>query len=177
MFIDTRPSHKFAWAKWLSGLLLLAALFVMPHSSFADAASLRATKVHGELDKGYSKHYLALEPTQRDAIITLTLNIEPQDKRRVANKVNLLLLTEDGLRRVQAGEKPEDMAFATGNPTIVDRDAPPKLIFNKTAEFKASGRGVYTVIVYSRAPIPTTYTLTAENAEIVDVSGQVEALR
>jgi hypothetical protein len=154
--------------------LLLIVLLIIPLSSFANE-SLRATKVYGELAKGYSKHYLAVEPTQRDAIITLSLTIEPQDVRRVANKVNILLLTDDDLRRVQAGDKPEDLAFATGNPTVVDRDAPPKQIFNKTASFKASGRGTYTVIVYSRAPIPTSYTLTAENAELVDGSGQVEA--
>lgn len=176
MFIDFKPVRKPIGIKLLSSLLLLAVLLLTPMTSFADDASLRATKVHGELDKGYSKHYLLIEPTQRDAIITLTLNIEPQDKRRVANKVNLLLLTEDGLRRVQAGDKPEDLAFATGNPTIVDRDAPPKQIFNKTASFKASGNGPYTVVVYSRGPIPTSYTLTAENAEIVDGSSQVEAV-
>lgn len=175
MLIDTKPSRKLAWFKLLGGLLLLAALMLLPQTSFADDASLRATTVHGELEKGYSKHYLKLEPTERDAIITLTLHIEPQDKRRVANKVNLLLLTDDGLRRVLAGDRPEDLAFATGNPTSVERDAPPKQIFNKTASFKASSRGAYTVIVYSRAPIATAYTLSAENAEIVDDSGQVEA--
>jgi len=174
MFIDFKPVRKPTWIKLLGSLLLIAVLLMTPMTSFAD--DLRATKVHGELDKGYSKHYLRIEPTQRDAIITLILNIEPQDKRRVANKINLLLLTEDGLRRVQAGDKPEDLAFATGNPTIVDRDAPPKQIFNKTASFKASGNGPYTVVVYSRGPIPTSYTLTAENAEIVDGSSQVEAV-
>ena len=175
MFINFKPIHKVSWTRLPVGLLLLSVLFTMPLTSFANDASLRATRVHGELDKGYSKHYLALEPTQRDAIITVTLNIEPQDARRVANKVNLLLLDEDDLRRAQAGVKPEDVAFATGNPTVIDRDAPPKLLFNKTASFKASGRGVYTVIVYNRAPIPTSYTLLVENAEIVDESGQVEA--
>ena len=176
MFRHIQSIRPLTWAKLAGTLLLLAALTLLPLTSFAEDAGLRATKVHGELAKGYSKHYLALEPTQRDAIVTVTLNIEPQDQRRVANKVNLLLLVEDDLRRVLAGEKPEDLAFATGNPTNVDRDAPPKLIFNKSAEFKASGRGVYTVIVYSRAPIPTTYTLTAENAVIVDDSGQVTAV-
>jgi hypothetical protein len=176
MFHHIQSIRLLAWTKVASGLLLLAALMVLPLTSFAEDASLRATKVHGELAKGYSKHYLALEPTQRDAIVTVTLNIEPQDQRRVANKVNLLLLDEDDLRRVLAGDKPDDLAFATGNPAVVDRDAPPKLIFNKNASFKASGRGVYTVIVYSRAPIPTTYTLTAENAVIVDGSGQVTAV-
>lgn len=175
MFRHIQSIRSLPWPKLLLGLLLLAALTVLPLTSFAEDASLRATKVHGELPKGYSKHYLALEPTQRNALITLTLNIEPQDKRRIPNKVNLLLLDEDDLRRVQAGDKPEDLAFATGNPAIVDPHAPPKLIFNKTAEFKASGRGVYTVVVYNRAPIPVSYTLTAENAEIVDESGQVTA--
>ncbi len=177
MFRNTKPNRKIAWAKWWSGLLLLAALFVMPSSSFADTTSLRATKVHGELAKGYSKHYLALAPTQRDATITLTLNIEPEDKRRIANKVNFLLLTEDALRRVEAGEKPEDMSFGTGQPSVVDHDTAPKQIFNKTTSFKASNQGVYTIIVYSRAPIPTSYTLSAENAEIVDESAQVTAVQ
>lgn len=175
MSIYSTLTLKLAWPKLLIGLLLFAALSIIPLTSHAAATSLRATKVHGELDKGYSKHYLALEPTQRDARITLTLNIEPQDKRRIPNKVNLLLLDEDDLRRVLAGEKPEDLAFATGNPAIVDPHAPPKLIFNKTAEFKASGRGKYTIVVYNRAPIPVAYTLTVENAEIVDESGQVTA--
>lgn len=177
MFLNAKPNRKFAGAKWWSGLLLLAALFIMPRSSFADTTSLRATKVHGELAKGYSKHYLALEPTQRDATITLTLNIESADKRRIANKVNFLLLTEETLRRVEAGEKPEDMSFGTGQPSVVDRDTAPKQIFNKTTSFKASGKGIYTIIVYSRAPIPTSYTLSAENAEIVDESGQVEVVQ
>jgi hypothetical protein len=175
MFFSSKPYHKFAWAKWLSGLLVLTALFVTPGSSFANTTSLRATKVHGELAKGYSKHYLALEPTLHDATITLTLNIEPEDKRRVANKVNFLLLTEDALRRVEAGEKPEDMSFGAGQPSVVDHDTAPKQIFNKTTSFKASGQGVYTIIVYSRAPIPTSYTLSAENAEIIDEGGQVTA--
>jgi hypothetical protein len=175
MLIDSNLSKKLTWPKLLSGLLLLAALTLLPLTSFAEDATLRASKVHGELAKGYSKHFLALEPAQRDALITLTLNIEPQDKRRIPNKVNLLLLDEDDLRRVLAGDKPEDLAFATGNPAIVDPHAPPKLIFNKTAEFKASGRGTYTVVVYNRAPIPVSYTLTAKNAAIVDGSGQVTA--
>lgn len=177
MFCNTKPNHKLTWAKWLSGLLLLAALFVIPRSSFAATTSLRATQVHGELAKGYSKHYLALAPTQDDATIALTLNIETEDIRRVANKVNFLLLTEDALRRVEAGEKPEDMSLGTGQPAVVDHDTAPKQIFNKTTSFKASGKGVYTIIVYSRAPIPISYTLSVENAEIVDESGQVTAVQ
>ncbi|MEZ4660213.1 MAG: hypothetical protein R2911_21865 [Caldilineaceae bacterium] len=175
MHVDTNHISKIARTWLLGGLALLLVLLMLPRTSLAQADAVRATVVRGELDKGYSKHYLALEPTRRDAIITVTLDMEPQDARRVANKVNLLLLDADDLRRVQAGDKPEDLAFATGNPTIVERNAPPELIFHKTASFKASGRGVYTIVVYSRAPIPTSYTLTAENAEIVDESGQVEA--
>lgn len=175
MRANKKDVSKISWTWLLGALALLLMLVTMPGSSLAQADALRATAVRGELDKGYSKHYLALEPTRRDAIVSVTLDIEPQDTRRVANKVNLLLLDEDDLRRVQAGDKPEDLAFATGNPTIVDRNAPPELLFHKTAEFKASGRGVYTIVIYSRAPIPTSYTLTAQNAEIVDESGQVEA--
>ena len=173
MLIHVKSSLCLNWTKLLRSLVLVAVLLVLPLTSFAKDANLRAAKVQGALGKRYSKHYLALEPTQRDAIVTVTLHIEPQDEQHVANKVNLLLLTEDGLRRVQAGDKPDDVAFATGNPTIIEEDAPFKLIFNKTAEFKASGRGIYTVVVYSRASIPTSYTLSAENAEIIDGSNQV----
>src|SRR5215212_6429646 len=152
MSIEFKPPHKHIHIKQVVRLFLIVVLFVMPLTSYAaDKASpktpLRAAELQGQLPSGYSAHYLAVEPTQRDGIVTLTLAITPQDNRRVGNRVNLWVLSPEALRALQAGEKPEHVAIAAGNPTVLDADADPEDLYHKEASFKASARQVYTVIV------------------------------
>jgi LysM repeat protein len=44
------------------------------------------------------------------------------------------------------------------------------------ATIKAAGMGRYTVVVYNNSSVPATYVLKAENATLVDESGQVSAV-
>ncbi len=180
MTIESKQTRKHALVKAVGGVLLIVALFVMPLTALATelsaSATVRAPAVEGALASGYSAHYLAIEPTERDGVVTLSLTVNPQDNPRVANRVNLWVLSPEGLHAVEAGEKPENVAIAAGNPTVLDADADPEDIYHKEASFLASGRQTYTAIVYSRAPVSITYTLVADNAMLIDASGQTKAV-
>ncbi|MFN8489613.1 MAG: hypothetical protein U0350_18660 [Caldilineaceae bacterium] len=169
---------KYAFIKTLGNLLLLLSLFVTPVTAIAAdrsaGAAVQATELQGELTKGYSAHYLAVAPTQRDGTITLTLKIEAKVNTRAASQVNLWVLSPEGLRQLQGGERPEHIAIAAGNPTVLDADAEAEAFYSKEATFKASGRQTYTVIVYNRAPVAVNYTLAATNGTLTDASGQTK---
>jgi hypothetical protein len=173
MFTNYQPTNQPLWLKIIGSTLLMLVLLAMPRAS---NASTGAQALRGELAKGYSSYYLQVQPPAQDGIVTLTLTLDPQDKRRVASRVNILLLTPDGLRKVQAGDKPENVAIATGNPNVLDADADSKALYTKVASFKSSGRELYTVVIFSRALVPVVYTLTADNALLVDSGGELQAV-
>jgi hypothetical protein len=179
MMIEPKQTGKNAFVKPVGSVLLILGLLITPLTAFAtdmsSDATVRATELQGELSSGYSAHYLAVEPAERDGIVRLTLTVNPQDNARVANRVNMWVLSPEGLRDVQGGEKPDSVAIAAGNPTVLDEDADAADNYNKEASFQTSGLRPYTVIVYSRAPVSTTYTLVADNAILVDASGQTVA--
>lgn len=167
-------------SKWIGALFLLFGLMSIPLISYAakeppQQTPTSATGLSGQLPRGYSAHYLTVEPTQRDGTVTLHLAIDPNLNLRAASLVNLWVLSPEGVRKFKAGEKPNQIAIATGNPTGLDETADAKAIHNKTATFKTSGRERYTIIVYNRATIPVNYTLTVDHGLLLDPSGQTKA--
>ncbi|MFN8489295.1 MAG: hypothetical protein U0350_17060 [Caldilineaceae bacterium] len=156
------------WACWLSlglsGLLptqlTLAAPLQRPNSVSSNVLT-------GQLPQQYSAHYLALETSERDANITLTLSYDPQDNPNLRGFVNFLVLTEDGLRQYLAGGDLKTLNIASGSPVQFDP------IGNKMqAAFRDSGRGKYTVVVFNNAASPIQYTLSAQGGLLTDASGQ-----
>ncbi len=128
---------------------------------------VRAQELRGSLPIRYNAHYLGLEPTVRDGVVTLTLSYDPQDDPQLRGLINFFVLTEDGLRRYLAGESADDLNFAGGSPLQFDP------IGNKMAvAFRDSGRGKYTVIVYNYSSKPVTYTLRAEGGVLIDDANQ-----
>ena len=73
------------------------------------------------------------------------------------------MLTEDGLRRVISGARPEDVTLATG--ALVPFGINEGKLW---ANFTASGHGNYTVIVYNNSGIPAEYLLTVEGGVLKD---------
>jgi hypothetical protein len=131
--------------------------------------TVREPTLRGALPLRNNAHYLGLEPTIRDGVITLTLAYDPQDNPNLRGFVNFLVLTEDGLRRFLAGEDPDTLEVAGGSPVPFDP------IGNKMAvSFADSGRGSYTVIVYNNADVPVAYTLTAEGGILIDGANQTQ---
>ncbi|MBV7331021.1 hypothetical protein KFU94_22835 [Chloroflexi bacterium TSY] len=85
-----------------------------------------------------------MEPIIRDSIVLLDFRYEPSDLSALVNKVNFYVLTEDGFRRMVAGERPEMVNIATGYP-LPNSDKDNEL----WAGFRDSGRGTYTVMIFN----------------------------
>lgn len=160
----------FSWALVLAGWL--AHLLLIPGTVSWAAALQQILPVQGQMLQGslplrYNAHYLGLEPTIRDGIITLTLAYEPQDNPNLRGFVNFLVLTEDGLRRYLAGEDARTLNVASGAPLQFDP------VGNKmAAAFRDSGRGRYTVIVYNNSDLPVTYALSVAGGTLFDGANQ-----
>lgn len=135
----------------------------------AQIIALREPALTGSLPNQYNAHVLGLESTTRDGIMKVTLAYDPQNNPLVRGYVNFLVLTEDGLRRFQAGEDPDTLSIATGSPVPFDR------VGNKMAvTLQDSGRGKYTLIVYNNSAVPVTYYLTVEGGVLLDNANQAK---
>lgn len=126
----------------------------------------RGTQLSGDLPNQDDQHFLGLEPSQRDADITLRLTYDPQDSSELARRLNFWVLDEDGLTSFLRGTSPGELAIAAGNRTFTGPSN------ERVASFKGSGLGTYTVIVYNNSRVPGSYTLSVEGGVLVDGSGQ-----
>jgi hypothetical protein len=156
---------------WLMPILLFLFLWGTSHSLHAAPAqqivTVQGPLLQGELPYQYNAHYLGLEPTVRNGIISLVLAYDPQNNPNLRGFVSFIVLDEDGLRRFLAGAAPKPLAIAGGAPLQFDR------IGNKmAAAFRSSGRGKYTVIVYNNSQLPVRYTLTTEGGTLFDSANQ-----
>jgi hypothetical protein len=113
------------------------------------------------------RHFLSVTPDVRDGLIQFHLHFDPQDVRDLLGNFNFLVLDEDGLRRMIAGARAEELNLATGFP-IPFNPFPNEL----QASFTASGSAPYTVIVYNQSDVPATYILTTEGGVLIDQYGQ-----
>lgn len=160
------------WQLWACFWLSLSLLGLLPAQVTLAAPLSRPNSVSsnvltGQLPHQYSAHYLALETSERDGAIALTLSYDPQDNPNLRGFVNFLVLTEDGLRQYLAGGNLKTLNIASGSPAQFDP------IGNKMqATFRDSGRGKYTVIVFNNTTIPVQYTLSAQGGLLTDASGQ-----
>ena len=102
----------------------------------------------------YSHNYWSLTPTIRDGSVVLTLDYAPRDVQALRDHINFWVVDEDGLRRIVAGARPEDVALAGGAEVPFGADKG-KL----QGAFQASGKGQYAVIVHNDSEVPATYTL------------------
>lgn len=152
-------------------------LSLMPLSAFAAkvapiapvtlAVSVQALSVSGQLPDANKMHFLQVQPTVRDGIVTLTLSMDPKGAQ---NSVNMWVLNHQELQSYQAGAKLSTVALATGNPMPGKSDS-----YKVQSSFKAVGNESYTVAIYNRTQSPASYTLTANGANLIDDSGQTLA--
>ncbi|MCS6828435.1 MAG: fasciclin domain-containing protein [Caldilinea sp.] len=141
-------------------------------TTVAAAGPFRSNSVKGELNEQFEQHYLGLEPEERDAEITLRLTFDPRDNQELARRLSFWVLDEQGLRRYEAGASINDVAIGHGNRVTTPGDENVR-----QAEFRASGFGPYTVIVYNNSRIPATYELVATGAVLVDDALQTISAR
>ncbi|CAN5388675.1 hypothetical protein BH10CHL1_BH10CHL1_07990 [soil metagenome] len=129
---------------------------------------IKAKELSGELPEQNAQHFLGLEPSERDATITLRLSFDPQDSTELARRLNFWVLDQAGFAQFQGGTNASDVAIAAGSRDVDSQ------INERVAHFKAAGFGPYTVIVYNNSRVPGTYSLTVDGALLVDDSGQTK---
>jgi hypothetical protein len=172
--MPVRPITNTPLALLLSTSIIAGLCFCLqpPFAVYAAASqqivNVSGPVLQGSLPQRYNAHYLGLEATIRDGVVTMTLAFEPQDPT-LRGLINFLVLTEDGLRRYLAGGDADELNIASGAPLQFDP------VGNKmAAAFRDSGRGKYTVIVYNNSDVPISYVLTATGGLLSDGSNQTQ---
>ncbi|MCX6047720.1 MAG: hypothetical protein NT075_21690 [Chloroflexi bacterium] len=128
-------------------------------------------KLAGALNTAYQFRYIGLVPDRLDGTIGLTLALDPKDNQTVRENVNFWVLTEDGLRRVIAGARPQDLSMAMGMPVQFGDD-----LGKLSAVFNASGHGKYTIIIFNNNAVPVSYLLSVHGGLLSDETGQIASL-
>jgi len=131
----------------------------------------RPNTLSGTLDTPYEKHYLGLFPDVRNGTVTVLLDYDPKDVEALRGNINFYVLDQDGLRRVIAGGRPEDYDVAMG--AIVPGGPDEGKL---RADFAASGRNEYTLIVFNNSDVPATYTVAVHGAGLEDSAGQTNTI-
>lgn len=130
---------------------------IAPSLHSVQSVPLGVTQLVGSFQLAYQHHYFALWPTLRDGTVVLSLAFAPSDSKELRENLNFWVLTEEGLQQVIDGAPPMAHDIATG----AYQDFGP---YKGTlyAAFNASGRGKYTIIVFSNSDAPARYLLTVE---------------
>lgn len=140
----------------------------LPPGVTVDGNEVRAPELRGFLGEQNSQHYFEMIPSERDATITVLLSFEPQDNGELARRLNFWVLDQSGFTQYTGGSSVvlSEIAIAAGS------SATGLLPNQRQAIFTASGTGSYVVIVYNNSRIPGDYTLSVQNATLVDDSQQ-----
>ncbi|MEZ4737270.1 MAG: hypothetical protein R3E79_60080, partial [Caldilineaceae bacterium] len=137
---------------------------VEPLNPLGSAAGQRLT---GLLSNTIGRHYLMAVPAIRDGTLLFNFHYDPLDQPLLHGSVNFWVLDEAGLNAIIRGDKPADVNLATGFP-VPFTPFPNEL----QANFNASGKGPYTVVVYNQTVIPATYELLVDGGTLYDRYGQ-----
>jgi hypothetical protein len=130
------------------------------------APSVNALRLSGLLDSALNRHFLNVQPAQRDGGIGLEMVYEPRG-RQTDGLVNFYIMDQDALRRFVYGADFDSVELAAGSSKPFSPN-PNELV----AEFTASGSSEYTVVPFSLSPLTVTYVLQIAGGQLVDRYGQ-----
>ncbi len=140
----------------------------LPPGVTVDGDTVSAEELRGFLGVQNEQHYFDVVPNERDANVTLLLAYQPQDSSELARRLNFWVLDEAAFTRYTSSSSAvlSEIAVAAGSssPELEDNQ--------RQANFTVSGMGPYVVIVYNNSTVPGDYTLSAQNATLVDDSQQ-----
>lgn len=137
-----------------------------PLNPLGSASGQRLT---GSLSNTIGRHYLAAVPSIRDGTILFNFHYDPLDQPALHGNVNFWVLDQAGLNAIIRGDKPGSVNLATGFP------APFSPFPNDLqANFNASGKEPYTVVIYNQTSIPASYDLIIDGGMLYDRYGQTD---
>lgn len=141
----------------LLGLLATTAVFTASAQTPVAASSVR-----GELNEQGSKHYLGLKVLDPTKQVKVVMDYR-QDSSDLDGGSGFLLFDEQTFRRYISGETQVNLAAGA-----LDSSSGLK----QKVAIIADPIGTFSAVVFNDTGIPLDYTLTAENALIVDDSGE-----
>ena len=137
-----------------------------PTTTTSASGVVSAETLEGALPEKDDQHFLGVKPQEKDGKVVLSLTYEPQDAQELERRINFWVLDANGFNEFLEGATLSAVAIAAGSPNV---DSAPN---ERIAEFKVVGLSDYTVIVYNSSNVSATYALAAENAILIDDSGQ-----
>ncbi|MBV7330371.1 fasciclin domain-containing protein [Chloroflexi bacterium TSY] len=151
----------------VASLLLASPAWLLESNKVsAQNQELRATIVTGTLTGGvFDKHWLAVVPSFPGAQVRIQVDWDRPNA--LTNGVGFWVLDPVGLNNVLGGRQARDVSLAAGDDVYQGGDN------QMDASFNAFGETTYTVIPFNDSATDASYTMTVENATIVDDSGQV----
>lgn len=129
--------------------------------------SASGQRLTGSLSNTIGRHYLSAVPAVRDGTLFFNFHYDPLDQPALHGNVNFWVLDEAGLNAIIRGDKPGDVNLATGFP-VPFSPFPNEL----QANFNASGKEPYTVVVYNQTALPATYEMVIDGGTLYDRYGQ-----
>lgn len=150
-------------SKAMSLLVLLALLVAAVVSTVsAQGAGVAAASVRGTLSEAGSKHYLGLNVIDPTKPVKLVMDYR-QDESRLDGGSGFTVHNEQTFQKFNSGDLQANLAAGS-------LDAGSGL--KQKIAIISNPFGTFTVVPFNDTSIPLDYTLTAENALIVDESGE-----
>lgn len=143
--------------------MLVSAVPAMP--ILAQTNPIVSTSVRGELNEQFAKHYLELRVTDPSRSVRIVMDFNPQDRQQLDTSAGFYVFDEAGFQGVINGGRPEVLNLATGAQQTTTG------VKQKVAII-ADPVGSFTVVPFNDSTVPMDYTLTVENAVLVDGSGE-----
>lgn len=104
------------------------------------------------------RQYYTVKAISNDEEVTLTFDYTAQGNEELTNQFNFYVFSDEALRQLEAGGRPEMVNLAAGNLVKIDET-------QLSATFRAVGSQLFTVIVANRSKVAATYTLRVDGAD------------
>jgi uncharacterized surface protein with fasciclin (FAS1) repeats len=151
----------------MMAFVMVMALLVggMPAATMsAQSNAIVSSTVRGELSEQFAKHYLELRVTDPSRSVRLVMDYNPQDRQELERSASFYVFDEAGFNElVRNGNTKANLATgALETSTGV----------KQKVAIIADPVGTFTVVPFNDSNVPFDYTLTVENAVLVDSSGE-----
>ena len=151
----------------LLATFVVAALVLSSVATFASAApaaQVRSQTVTGTIPGGdFTEYWMVL-----DVINPGTVTVRAAWDRTDLGGIGFYVLNDNNVAQVTSGSRARDNNIAAGSPVEAFRGGANE----QEASFRATA-DAYTLIVYNESPADATFTLTADNAFVVEEAGNV----
>jgi uncharacterized surface protein with fasciclin (FAS1) repeats len=131
----------------------------------AQSQPITATQVRGELNEQFAKHYLELRVSDITRNVRIVMDYNPQDQQILDTNAGFYVFNEEGFRRFTSGANPALVNLAVGSMSRVTG------VKQKVAVI-SNPVGSFSVVTFNDSNTPIDYTLTVENAVLIDSSGE-----